>query len=230
MNKHIGEYYDKGLCISCGICAGNCPIGCIEMKPVRHSVRQTVNEKACLHCGKCRAVCPNMTLNADDSFAAEIEMNLLGKYKGIYCSKAKNKELLRVCTSGGIITSCVSKLLHDGEYQSAFLIEGYEYSGIRLKTKRFTKESSLIETAKSRYLTVDHSGAVRYLLAHKDERIIFVGSPCAIVGLEQTIKQNKLERGQYFLIGLFCDKTMSYGVVDYFENYSSKKELNKLFF
>lgn len=221
MSAPIDNYFSSGLCISCGICAGNCPVNCIEMKSDGYFVRPVVDQNACIQCGKCGAVCPNTGLKADDSVKDGLEQYLLGNHLLICCAKAKDKELLKECASGGVVTSLVAKLLHDGLYHSAFLVEGYNYTGRKLATKRYTANESLKETPKSRYLTVDHSEAVRYMLQNRSERIVFVGTPCAISGLRNTISQNRLHPDQYLLIGLFCDKTMHYGVISYFAGYPS---------
>lgn len=219
--NNIGNYFDDGLCISCGICAGNCPVNCIEMKPDGYFVRPVIDTNTCIHCGKCLTVCPNNRLKADETVGENIERYLLGDYHSIYCAKAKDRELLKECASGGVVTTLVQKLLQAGEYQSAFLVEGYDYCNRRLSTKRFVAEDALSSTTKSRYLTVNHSDAVKYLLKNRTERIIFVGTPCAITGLRNTLSQNHLTQEQYLMIGLFCDKTMHYGVVQYFADYPS---------
>lgn len=41
-------------CISCGTCAGECPVGAIS----EGSEHYEINEAECLECGACAGVCP----------------------------------------------------------------------------------------------------------------------------------------------------------------------------
>lgn len=125
---------------------------------------------------------------------------------------------MKNATSGGIITQLIAALLEDSIYDSAFLVEGHDYSRI-LNTHRFVKGSNLLQTSKSRYVTVSHKETIRYMIRHRNEKIIIVGTACAVQGIINTIHLHKLNRENYFIIGLFCDKTMHYGVISYFQNH-----------
>jgi ferredoxin len=41
-------------CISCGTCAGNCPVGAIS-----EGEKYSIDPDACSECGTCASVCPN---------------------------------------------------------------------------------------------------------------------------------------------------------------------------
>ena len=41
-------------CISCGACAQQCPVGCIEQGDERY----VIDPNQCIECGTCAGVCP----------------------------------------------------------------------------------------------------------------------------------------------------------------------------
>ncbi|MBQ3451578.1 MAG: Coenzyme F420 hydrogenase/dehydrogenase, beta subunit C-terminal domain, partial [Selenomonadaceae bacterium] len=64
------------------------------------------------------------------------------------------------------------------------------------------------------------------MLENRDKKLILVGTSCFIQGILNVIAHFKLNRRNYFLAGLFCDKTMNYNVWNYFKNFGA----DKLFF
>ncbi len=221
---------NDNLCISCGICAANCPANCITMERKGSQYLPQVNLNECVKCGVCRKVCPSSKFYEYDG-KLKIEDYLLGEYKAIYCAKTKDKKVLRQATSGGAITQIILNLLEHGEYDSAFLLSGYGCDEL-LETRRFVKGDDFNSTFKSRYLTVSHENSIKYLIKHPDEKVILVATGCVVRGILNTIKHRKLNRDNYLIIGLFCDKTMHYGVVDYFSSHeiNKERELKDLYF
>jgi len=41
-------------CVSCGACAGDCPVGCISQGDDKY----VIDQSACIDCGTCANVCP----------------------------------------------------------------------------------------------------------------------------------------------------------------------------
>ena len=227
--RNIQSVRQAGLCISCGICAANCPANCITFSRENGSFYPVVSD-ACLDCGRCLKVCSSYGLRYDMG-SQSLSDYVLGEYQNIMCAQMKDASALSRSASGGMATGIIERLLGAGVFESAFLVSGYDYNDM-LQTKRFAKDNSLDSTVGSRYLTVSHEAAVRYMQGHPEEKTILVATGCCVEGLVKSIEINRLERENYLLIGLFCDRTMHYGAADYFYEHPriGRKTVGKLFF
>ena len=47
-------------CVSCGSCAGNCPVDAISAGPTQYEI----NPELCVDCGACRESCPVDAISA----------------------------------------------------------------------------------------------------------------------------------------------------------------------
>ncbi len=119
--------------------------------------------------------------------------------------------------SGGGCTQLVLDLLSLKQYDSAFLV-GEATLDQTCSAKRYEDKDDIRSTQKSKYLQVSHEATLRHMLLNRQERIIIVGTPCAVRGLLKAIKLFHLNRGNYLFIGLFCDKTMTSNVLNYFKD------------
>ena len=217
------------LCIECGICSAICPNDCISLEEAGNHYLPKINND-CVNCGLCQKVCPMQNLCDNHDSDKNIEQSILGSYKHIYFAKTKDEKILVNATSGGVVTQIVKTLLNNGSYNKACLIEGYNYEN-QLVTKPFGKNDDLSSTQKSRYLTISHKNTCEYILNHPEERVIIVGTGCAINGIQNFIKLKKLNKENYLFVGLICDKTMNYGVYKYFKGkYKKFGEIKNLYF
>lgn len=215
---NISSVVKNNLCVSCGICAGVCPKKCIASTFEAGSYHPTIDENSCVNCGLCHKVCPGKSSDFTNGAA-----NLLfGRALKCLAAQTKDKEILAQSTSGGVVTTLVKNLLRDKIYDAAFLVDTYNHDEETF-TNLYTAESDFSDTPKSRYVTVNHSRAVAYMLKNPDKKLILVGSACFIQGILKVIKHCKLNRENYFLAGLFCDKTMNYNVWKYFKTFGTEK-------
>ena len=215
----ISSVVENNLCVSCGICAGVCPKKCIASTFEAGSYLPTIDENSCVNCGLCYKVCPGKAADYTKTSAKDI---FFGTAIKCLAAQTKDKEILAQSVSGGAVTTLVKNLLRDKIYDAAFLVDTYNHDAETF-TNLYNAESNFANTPKSRYVTVNHSRAVSYMLKNPDAKLILVGSSCFMQGILNVIAQFKLNRENYFLAGLFCDKTMHYNVWTYFKEIGAEK-------
>lgn len=220
------------LCTSCGICKAVCPKNCITYEQSNGLYIPVVDNVKCVDCGRCYQVCPGKGFDYTKYDTSEVADFWEGNYQAIYSASTKNDTRLQNAVSGGVVTELVYNLLDADEYEAAFLIGTHQYQNHMVETECVIKGDDLSITQKSRYLPVSQEKAVSYILAHRDAKVILVGTSCFVQGVLNVIEAYKLKRENYFIIGLFCDRTMTFGVVDYFSKHSSLKgkELDTMYF
>lgn len=227
-NNTIENTIAKNLCCSCGICAGLCVKQSICMHITEGCLLPQINHDTCINCGLCYSVCPGKDILSLSSINNEI---LTGQVLNVYSGNVQDEHFLLKTASGGICTKLITELLQKKLYDSAFLVDTFDYSQY-VKTKRFESIIDINKIGRSRYIPVSHEEAVKYILSHRQERIIIVGTSCAIKGFCNLIEKYHLSKDNYLLIGLFCDKMMNYHVWDYFADKACEKtgRLKSLYF
>lgn len=227
---------DKGLCVSCGICAGACPAACISFHKDKGQYLPRIDHDRCIHCGICAEVCPSSVKGEDYGKYARIngcewreEAYLWGTHKGCFSAYCKDSAIREKAVSGGITTFLVKRLLAERVYDAAFLVGENRYDG-QTESRRYTADMRLDETPKSRYIPVSHAEAVRYMRKHPEEKIIITGTSCAVHGILRVIDRFRLERSNYLLLGLFCDRCERDSIVDYFKDRRPEKKITGFYF
>ncbi len=219
----------NNLCISCGICAAVCPEKCITFQDFNGMRLPAINDSDCVHCGKCFNVCPGKGFNYS-KYSGELNLDFnFHDVKGIYTVRSKNESILKNAVSGGAVTEIISGLIDgNSEYKSAFVVRGHDYADVPC-SEIVSSTSELYDSQKSRYVIISHQKCAEYIISHSEQKIILVGTGCFVHGIMNLISMYGLKRENYFIIGLFCDRTMSMNVIRYFKNHraltSGLKEL-----
>ena len=232
-NRTILSTVRNNLCISCGICKGICPKNSITYVRQCGMFFPEIDEQSCINCGLCADVCPGLVHEYLPKSTAV--GTVTGEYLGCFNSWSLDPVLRHVSASGGFVSTVVKALLEFGEYDAVFTLDTYDYRE-QLKTGLYTvdefgREWNQSSIPKSRYLPVSHEETVAYIKKHCKERLIIIGTSCAIRGILAVIDKLRLPREQYLLIGLFCDKVFNYNVVQYFnDRYSPNISIEKFHF
>ena len=223
---------ENGLCCGCGVCKGICPKDCISWEKKDGLFLPCIDTEKCVSCGLCASVCPGLGHSYTPGETAAD--TITGTVLACYNAWSIDSELRHTGASGGVVSAILQSLLASGAYDGAFCLDSYDYHK-QLRSRLYTADDINAwhnsAAPKSRYLPVSHEYAVAYLKENRQTRLIFVGTSCAIRGLQAAIKKLGLDKGQYLFIGLFCDKVFNYHVIPYFENtYANGGKLKALHF
>lgn len=230
MGKTVLDICNMGLCTACGICAGVCPQLCIKMSLKDGTPAPVISAERCTNCGICKKVCPQSEFDYKKYYSLSNNF-WFGNYIKLLKAQSRDENLLKMATSGAIVTQLVKKLLEDKIYDSVFAVGTYSHREVS-QAERFSDAEFLKRTPKSRYVMVSYEKTVKYMRENKEESLIIVATPCALHGLINVIELFQLKRDNYLFIGLFCDKTMTNKVFFYFENIfgNSSGKLDKIYF
>jgi len=67
-------WVNEDLCVSCGVCVDDCPVGAITLKDDQKAI---INEDECIRCGRCHDVCPQEAVRHDsERIPKEVEVNI----------------------------------------------------------------------------------------------------------------------------------------------------------
>lgn len=232
--ENIAFTTEFNLCSGCGICVGICPIHCIQWKKKDNGMYLPfVDSNACFKCGLCKEVCPGL----GHQYGEQLDWEAVqGEVLQSYNAWSRSPEIRHVSASGGIVSTVIQNLLEKGSYDLAFLVDGYNYHHqlltIPVTIKDLKEGIDSSSYPKSRYLPVSHENAVSYAKSNRTRKIIIVGTSCAIRGFLSAIKKLGLERDNYLLIGLFCDRVFTYNAIDYYSgpDFCGEKKLEQLHF
>ncbi len=216
--KSVAATVQFNLCSSCGMCKNICPKHCISWTRQKGMFYPTIDQDLCVSCGLCSKICPGLGHKYGE-VPEEPQNAVQGKVLQVCNAWTKNEGLRHVSASGGVVSTIITTLLKQNIYHVAFVVDSYNYDQ-QLVTKPIyvadIEEFCTTSYPKSRYLPVSHEIAVQYVREHPQDKVIFIGTACAVRGFLNVIEQLNLKRENYLLLGLFCDKVFNYNVYQYF--------------
>ena len=159
-------------CCGCGACYSACPNQAISMIPDEEGFLQpNINKDLCTSCGKCEQVCPVLHPGEPREPVA------------VYAAKAKDDELRRMSSSGGVFSLLARKILDEG---GVVFGAAYEPPTFKVIHKGVFDEKGLDELRGSKYVQSEigdtYKEAKEYL--ESGYKVLFSGCPCQIAGLK----------------------------------------------
>lgn len=233
-NRTVAFTAENRLCTSCGVCAAACPKACIAFHMEGGMYVPQIDEGRCVQCGICAKVCPGLGFSFGDQAISALDA-ARGSWLAAYNAWSKDPTLRHVSASGGVVSALITAMLTQKRYDVAFCVDTYDYSKqlcivpVQAADVQGGLEKSSVP--KSRYLPVSHEKVIAYIKANQEKRVICVGTPCALRGIQAVLKQLSFDREKCLMIGLFCDSVFGYHVYSHYQRaYCGQRALVGLHF
>lgn len=210
-------------CTGCAACVITCPFNLLRV----------VNEKPeliseCKACGICSEVCPQY-LNSQSTlerfvFGRERKHDEnFGVYRRVVVARSTDKNVLKVCQDGGVVTTLLTLALKNGE------IDGAVVSGVKGNRPLYPKPiiattpEQILQSSGTRYFYSPNLLALQKSREQDLKKLAFVGPPCQITAVRkiQMLHLEKYAEDLKLTIGLLCSGSFYYE--EFIEKYLKTK-------
>ena len=168
-------------CCGCSVCHDACPKGAIRMVEDNEGFKHPqIDPELCIHCDLCEKACP--VLNAAEAPRAEFET------PDCYAANHKSYEVRFRSTSGGVFSALAEQMYREGGYVGGAVADTI-YSAKQIISNN---PLDLAQLRRSKYMQSDAQGyyaEIRRLLK-AGEKVLAVGTPCMIAGLNRFLKKD----------------------------------------
>jgi len=222
-NSNVMKTRELDLCTSCEICAAVCPKGAIVMEYKYGQFLPKVNDEKCTKCGLCLNLCPGIDIDPLKLRQEKISNHIIdGHCLESYTAYSNDPEIRRNSTSGGLITTLIIELIKNKEFDTVFVLDFGIFNGKPARLKDTDNIDEIINAAKSKYIPASVYNVINTLKRKDNRKYIIVGTPCQIYGIKKFIKKFKISEDNLIFLGLFCDKTLNFNIIQYFKDIYGK--------
>jgi coenzyme F420 hydrogenase subunit beta len=213
------------LCVSCEICLAVCPENAIKMEYSSGQFLPIVDNKKCSLCRLCLELCPGIEIDPLKlRFKKTSDSVLKGNCIESYTAFSNDPKIRKNSISGGLITNLITQLISSNEFDAAFVLNFEIFKGKPARLKAKNKIFDIIKAAKSKYVPVSVYNVIKKL-QNDNKRYIIVGTPCQICGIKKLIQKFQISDEKLLFLGLFCDRTLNFNLIRFFEdNYKKSNE------
>ncbi len=222
-NLNIIKTRELDLCTSCEICLAVCPANAIIMEYKYGQFLPKVNDEKCTNCGLCLKLCSGIDIDPLKLRQEKISNHIIdGHCLESYTAYSNDPEIRRNSASGGLITTLIIELIKNKEFDAVFVLDFDKFDGKPARLKATNNIDEIINAAKSKYIPASVYNVINTLKKKDNRKYIIVGTPCQIYGIKKFIKKFKISEDNLVFLGLFCEKTLNFNIIQYFKDIYGK--------
>lgn len=227
--QNLKNMFSEHLCVGCGLCSSLYPNSfSLDLDDKGYYRPKKIGQVDVKAAGLLKTVCPaylgRPNLETDHVLLKQTPVPFFGYSKQITLAHAADDKLRRKAASGGALSAVLIYLLETQRIDAVMHV-GVSPSDPFLnevKISRTAKE--VFENSGSRYAPAAALSRISEVLKG-NERFAFVGKPCEVASLRQTIKcvpefQNKV----LYFISFFCAGTPSMNMVKHLASHLNMSE------
>lgn len=166
----------KGGCTGCAACYSACPVHCISMKEDEEGFLYPESNEACIDCGLCEKVCPNIKPKHENPYPQKA-FAALTKDAKIWQRSASGGAFSEVCRHWADEDTLIVGAAWDGLRVHHIGVKGFDEIGPLCKSKYVNSaiEDTFIEIQEA---------------LKAGQKAIFCGCPCQVAGLKTILRKD----------------------------------------
>ena len=223
---NVTKTRELDLCTSCEICSAACPMEAITMEDKFGNFLPKVDDEKCTKCALCLEICPGINIDPFELRHEKTSDNTFnGPCLGSYTAYSNYPEIRKNSASGGLITTLITELINNNDFDAAFVLDFDKFDGKLARLKATDNINEIFKAAKSKYIPASVYNVIKTLEKGDNKRYIIVGTSCQIYGIKKFTKNFDMPDDDHLFLGLFCEKTLCFNIIRYFEDaYRKPKE------
>jgi coenzyme F420-reducing hydrogenase beta subunit len=169
------------------------------------------NEKNCINCGKCSAIC-----SMNERLGNDVPLSAFAVY-------SINETVRFNATSGGVFPTIAANFLEAGG-----IVYGAAFRGSKVEHCRIVDKRDLYQILGSKYVQSNVFACHKHLVddIRQGELVLFSGTPCQIAGIKTLLA--KEDTSKLYTVDLICHGVPSPAIFDLYYQYLERKHRSKI--